>query len=133
MTTLIDHARQYPLAAVQKVNYDDILTAGVSGITIELPPGAILLRGSLDVTTPSNASGAATLSVGLVGGSATAFLAATSIKAAANTAFTSGAGTLYPSGAKINLTSALNTDATAGVAYVIVEYVVVNRGNEVQD
>lgn len=133
MTTLIDHGRQYPLAVVQKVAFDDTLTAGAIAITIELPPGAILLRGSLDVTTPSNAAGAATLSVGLSGGSATAFLAATDLKTAANTAFTGGAGSFYPNGAKITLTAAAGAGATAGVAYVIAEYVVVNRGNEVQD
>lgn len=133
MATLQDHSRQYGLVAVQKVDVSDITAAAASALQIELPPGSILLRGSLDVTTPSNASGAATLSIGLVGGSATAFLAATSIKTAANTAFTTGLGTLFPNGAKINMTSALNTDATAGTAYVIVEYVVVGRGNEVQD
>lgn len=133
MTTLVNHGRQYALAAVQKVNFDDVTTAGLSAIQIELPPGAIVLRGSLDVTTPSNASGAGTLSVGLSGGSATAFLAATDLKTAANTAFTGGAGMYLPNGGKITLTSAANTTATAGVAYVIVEYVVVGRGNEVQD
>jgi len=132
MTTLIDNARQWQLSAVQEVVFDDILTAGLSAITIELPPGAIVVGGGVLVTTPSDAAGVATLSVGLTGGSATAFTGAVDIKTAAYSAFATGVGTFLPNGGTLNLTSAANTDDTASALQVLVHYVVVGRGNEVQ-
>lgn len=132
MTNLIAHERQWVLAAVQKVSFDDLLPAGVSPITIELPPGAVVLRGGVRVVTPFNATGAALLDVGLVGGSATAFHNDLDIETAAYTAFATGQGTYLPNGGKINLTGVATAGSTAGELLVVVEYVVVGRGNEVQ-
>lgn len=127
---LKNNYRQYPLVAEQLVEVADILTAGVSGLTVDLPPGAILTGGGLLVVSESNATGAATLSVGTTGGAAAGILAATTIKAKGYTPFT-GTGAYFPSGGSINMTSALPAGMTAGVLRLIVEYIIVDRGNEV--
>lgn len=132
MTNPIAHERQYTLVAVQKVSYDDLLPAGVSPVTIELPPAAVVLRGGVQVVTPLNATGAALLDIGLEGGSATAFHNDLDIETAAYTAFATGAGTYLPNGGKVTLTGVATAGATAGELLVVVEYVVVGRGNEVQ-
>ena len=132
MTTRIDNHRQWQLSAVQGVAFDDILTAGLSAITIELPPGAIIVGGGVLVTTPSDAAGVAILDVGLTGAAADAFISDADLKTAAYTAFETGVGTFLPNGGTINLTSAANTDDTASALQVLVHYVVVGRGNEVQ-
>lgn len=133
MATLQDHARQYPLVAVQEVNVADLLPAGLSAITIELPPGAIVTGGGTLVITPFNATGAALLDIGLTGGSATAFANDVDIETAAYTAFATGVGTYLPNGGSVSLTGVATTGATAGKLQVLVHYVVVGRGNEVQD
>lgn len=132
MPNRIANERQYALTAVQKTDYSDFATPGLSTLTVELPPGAVIVGGGILVVTASNAAGAATLSVGITGGSATAFLPATGIKAAGYTAFSTGVGTYLPNGGSVSLTSALTTGATAGEVQVLVNYVVLGRGNEVQ-
>lgn len=132
MATLITHGRQYQLSAVQKVVAVDLLPAGLSAITIELPPGAIITGGGTLVVTPFDATGASLLDIGLTGGSATAFANDVNIEAAAYTAFATGVGTYLPNGGTINLTGVLTTGATVGELHVLVHYVVVGRDNEVQ-
>lgn len=130
--TLIATNRQYQLTAVQDLAAEDILS-GISAITVEVPPGAIITGGGLLVVTPSNGVGATiTLAVGITGGSGTAFLATANLKAAGFTAFATGVGTYFPNGGTINVTPTTNTDDTASVSELLVHYVVVGRGNEVQ-
>ena len=133
MATLKTHARQYQLTAIQEVNAADLLPAGLSAINIDLPPGAIITGGGTLVVTPFNATGAGLLDIGLTGGSATAFANDVNIEAAAYTAFTTGIGTYLPNGGSISLTGVATDGATAGKLQVLVHYVVVGRGNEVQD
>lgn len=132
MTTLIAHERQYQLTAVQKVAFDDLLPAGLSPIAVELPPGAIVTGGGALVVTPFNATGAGLLDIGLSGGSATAFANDVNIEAAAYTAFATGVGTYLPNGGSLTLTGVATAGSTAGELYIVVHYVVVGRGNEVQ-
>lgn len=133
MTTLSTHARQYQLTAVQKVVAADIIPSGLVPIAIELPPGAIVTGGGTLVVTPFNATGASLMDIGLTGGSATAFANDVNIEAAAYTAFATGVGTYLPNGGSVSLTSILAEGATTGELHVVVHYVVVGRGNEVQD
>lgn len=128
---MVNNSRQWVLAVEQQVEAAD-LVAGLSAITIELPPGAIIVGGGTLVVTPNNAAGAAVLDIGLVGGSASAFANDVGIKTAGYTAFATGVGTYLPNGGSINLTGALTSDGTVGDLRVIVQYIVVGRGNEVQ-
>jgi hypothetical protein len=132
MATLQNNYRQYPLAAEQLLEVDDLLPAGLSTIKIELPPGAILLSGGVLVITPFNATGAGLLDVGLEGGAANALLNDADIETAGFTAFSAGAGTYFPNGGAITFTGVATTGATAGALRVIAQYIVVDRGNEVQ-
>lgn len=134
---------QYPLMAEFTFLLTDTFTmtdgvtrafgaAGAATIAdvIGLPPNATLVGGELVVETASNDSGTATVSVG-DSGSATRYLAATNLKAAARTA-------LVPTGYRGNgedlrLTFAnAGGGATAGKVTVRALYTVQGRTNEVQ-
>lgn len=130
--TLIATNRQYQLTAVQDLVAADIAATAISAITVEVPPGAIITGGGVLVVTPSNGAGVAVLDVGTTGGSGTAFISDADLKTAGYTAFETGVGTYFPNGGTLNVTPALNTDDTASVVELIVHYVVVGRGNEVQ-
>lgn len=130
--TLQAHERQYQLTAVQRVVAADLLPAGLSPLVVELPPGAIVTGGGTRVVTPFNATGAGLLDIGLGGGSATAFANDVDIETAAYTAFATGIGTYLPNGGTVTLTGVATAGATAGELFIIVHYVVVGRGNEVQ-
>lgn len=103
--------------------------AGVFDV-INLPAGAVVVGGEMVVETVSNDTGTATISVG-DSSSATRYLAATNIKAAARTALTL---TGYRSdGASIRITLAnQNGNATTGKVTVRVQYVIPGRAHEVQ-
>ena len=133
MANLKTHARQYQLTAIQKINAADLLPAGLSAIDIDLPPGAIVVGGGTLVVTPFNATGAGLLDIGLTGGSGSAFANDVNIESAGYTAFATGVGTYLPNGGSVSITSILAEGATAGEFHVIVHYIVVGRGNEVQD
>lgn len=134
MATLKTHARQYQLSAIQKVTPTDAIPSGaLTDLSVELPPGAIVTGGGVLVVTPFNATGAALADIGLTGGSATAFANDVNIESAGYTAFATGVGTYLPNGGSVSITSVLAEGATAGEFHVIVHYIVVGRGNEVQD
>jgi hypothetical protein len=135
-------AAQYPLVA--EFTFD--IAAGdamkdVNGVSksfavggvfdvINLPGNAVVIGGDLTVETASDDSGTATIAVG-DSGSATRYLAATNLKAAARTALnlTGYRG----AGENIRLTIAnQNGNATVGKATVRVMYTIQGRANEVQ-
>lgn len=95
---------------------------------LNLPPNAQVVGGDLVVLTVSNDTGTSTLSVG-DSASATRYLGATNLKAAARTA-------LVPTGYQglgeaLRITIAnQNGDATTLVARVTVQFIIDSRGNE---
>lgn len=104
-------------------------TSGVFDV-INLPPNAEVVGGDVVVRTVSNDTGTATIAVG-DSGSASRYLAATTIKTAARTALvpTGYRGT----GEQIRITLAnASGNATTGEVSVRVEYVIKDRGTIVQ-
>lgn len=136
-------AAQYPLVQEFVFNFNDTMVDNVGATkdfktvgtpvfkVLSLPVGAVALGGHLIVETAYAGPTAATVSVG-DSGSATRFLAATDLKAAASTALAipvTGLG----SGSDVLLTFNLTVaDATAGRARVRIMYTIDGRGNEVQ-
>lgn len=121
-------------AADTMVNTSGVATAfsaaaGTVFDAMKMPPNATVVGGEVVVETVSNDTGTATIAVG-DSGSATRYLAATNIKAAARTALTL---TGYRGqGEDIRLTLAnANGNATTGKVTVRVLYVMANRLNEV--
>lgn len=130
---------QWPLSATFQFTITDTFV-DIAGVTkafsaaapvfevINLPQNAVVIGGQIMVTTVSNDSSTATLAVG---DSATAnrYLAATSIKSAAATAFTV---TGYePAGLNLRITLAnAGADATAGTVRINVLYIIKDRANE---
>lgn len=101
---------------------------------ITMPPGAIIIGGSVLVETAYVGPTAATLSVGIAG-STTALANAVSLLSAARTALTLSNTTqlLCNAGQNLRLTMAYTVaNATAGRVRVRVEYTVDGRANEVQ-
>ena len=119
--------RQYPLHIVVDIDMSqpDADPANV----INVPPNAVLLRGSVNVlvafngTTPKlTAIDNSTSPISLFGN-----LDATAV--AYTAALVAGAGHEYPAGAVVNL--GVSGTPTAGRAVVDLEYVVIGRANEV--
>jgi hypothetical protein len=124
--------RQNLLYAVQTI---DLATLGGSGEyeAIDLPVGAMFVSGALSVAVASDDSSTATLSAGILGGSATAYVAATNVKAIADTALTGGSLAPLTGGQTITVTAAFaGDDATVGTANLVVAYVIDGRATEVQ-
>jgi hypothetical protein len=97
---------------------------------INLPTRAMVVGGEMNVRTVSNDTGTHTLAVG-DSASASRYLAATNIKAAARTPLVPT--TFVGAGEGIQITLAAGTgDATAGVVRIRIEYVIDNRTAEVQ-
>jgi hypothetical protein len=132
MALIMNAGRQNLLYAVQEV---DLATLGASGDfdAVELPAGAMFVSGALSVAVASDDSSTATLSIGVKGGAVDAYLAATNVKAIADTAITGGS--LAPLAVKTTLTvtpAFAGDDATVGTAYVVVAYVIAGRATEAQ-
>lgn len=143
MTTLKKtRTAQYPLVAEFTFNITDLMANTAGAVisfaaaaaaafdVIPLPPNAVLVGGDVAVETASNDSSTATIAVG-DSGSASRYLGATNIKAAARTP-------LVPTGyrgngedLRITLANA-GGDATAGTISVRAEYIITGRANEVQ-
>lgn len=127
--------RQYPLVAKIDFTFADLAAGAVTATTIhealDLPPGAMITGGGLNVTTAWVGPTAATASVG-DGGSAARYLADTDLKAAAYTPLVP-TGLIYTVEDSIDLDVASSVAvATAGEANLTVEYVISDRANEVQ-
>jgi hypothetical protein len=137
---------QYPLVAEFVFNFDDTMV-DVAGVTksfgsvytdagtfavVPLPIGAVITGGELIVETQGAGPTAYTVSVGN-SASATAYLAATSLKSSAGTrtALTGlGLGSVDGKDVRITIAST-EANATAGKARIRVEYTIDGRANEV--
>ena len=107
------------------------LAAGGAFDVINQPGSAVVIGGDVTVETASNDTGTATIAVGDAG-SATRYLAATSIKAAARTPLVP-TGYNNTAGDNIRVTVAnANGDATAGKVRLTVQYIILGRAHEVQ-
>lgn len=117
--------RQWPLATFANIGAGNI-GAG-NGQELVIPPGALLLRMSIvtavafDGTTP-------TLTVG---DGTTVFANAVDIATAGNETV-ANVPKFYPTGGRIAITAA-GVGVTTGAAYVVAEYVVKDRGNEIAE
>lgn len=131
---------QNVLVAEFEFNFDDTMANSAGAVTdfeasdakdvIDLPPGAIVVGGSLVVSTAYNTTSTATLAIG-DSGLATRYLGATNLKAAALTAIVP-TGYKNVSGLPVRLTLALaDLAGTQGVVRVSVEYVIDGRATEV--
>ena len=124
----------FDIAAADAVaNTSGVVTAlsaaSVVADVIKLPSAATLVGGEVVVETVSNDTGTATIAVG-DSASATRYLSATNIKAAARTALTLTGYRGQGEDIRITLANA-NGNATTGKVTVRVQYVVANRANEV--
>lgn len=129
MSNLTTHARQSVLSLVQYFDFSDT-QVDTSAVQLKLPPGAVILRGSILVETIWNGT-TPTLSVGIAGAT-TKYGSALSLGSAANVALT-GTPAREASGATILLTANAGAKAsTAGKARLMMEYIVEDRATEVQ-
>ena len=122
-TKIID--RQWPLAAMAEVGAANV-GAG-NGVNIVVPPGAALLRVMVltttlfDGTTPTLTAGDGT----------TTFANAVDITSVGSETV-ANAPKYYPTGGTIAVTLA-GTAVTSGKAFVIAEYLIAGRGNEIAE
>lgn len=130
-------ARQCPLVAVVKVALADLANGAYTAV-VDVPPGATVLSGAFVVTTLFNSGTTDQFSIGHKVGSA----AAVDTYYAAQSADVTTAPTrvpVVPTGAFYAVKSSVGvrwdgagTAATAGEGYLIVEYAVEGRAEEVQ-
>jgi hypothetical protein len=125
---------QYSLWLEQPFNYEDFATAAtIAAIAPKLPVGAIVLQTRILVETVFNGGAASSLSVGIAG-TTTKYANAVDLDAA--TGLIAGAtATGIPLTAEevLVLTPSANAIAsTAGKGRILIEYIRVGRGNEVQ-
>jgi len=131
MSITKDSGRQSVLVAIQRFTFED-LEDGVAVEAIDLPAGAVRLRGELVIETAFNSATSDTIAVG-DGASATAMLSATNVQATGKTALTGFEGEIQPTVEALTLTwDGTGTAPTAGAGYLLVEYGIENRATEVQ-
>lgn len=121
MAITVNAGRQEVISAVQKIDGATVGAAGAQG-GIQLPEGAIVLRGSVFI--PTAFTGGADITIAAAGGGLT-------IGATDADVGTTGVGTVDGSvvgagGATVDITTG-GTTPTGGLAYVVVEYVVAGR------
>ncbi|WP_421565576.1 hypothetical protein [Ochrobactrum sp. EDr1-4] len=104
----------------KRVRFDDLNTEGEIGI---LPDKAIILRGNVYVTT---AFSGGTLNIGVQGGAANEYLAAQALNATAIAPLDKLAIANAYRPLETVLTFARSAAATAGEAFIVVEYAVQN-------
>ena len=121
--SLID--RQWPLAALTALTPANV-GAGL-GYDVVLPPGALLLRVAVQTVTAFNG----TTPTATVTDGTTVFANAVDLTSA-GTETVANAPKFYPTGGKVSINAAnAGGTTTAGLAYVVVEYVIKDRGNEI--
>ena len=119
---LID--RQWPLAALAVVKPANI-GAGL-GFDIVIPPGALVTVVRVLTATAFNGT-TATVSVG---DGTTVFANAVDV-ATAGSETVANAPKYYPTGGTISVSAAGTGTNTAGLVFVVVNYVILDRGNEI--
>lgn len=118
--------RQYALTAYS--HFKPANLGANNGVAFKLPPGAILLR--LTATTITGFDG--TTPVLTVSDGTTTFVNAVDLAS-------TGAETVtvvpkrYPTGGTITASGTVTGSPTAGLAAVVLEYIVENRANEAQE
>ena len=122
-TKIID--RQWPLAAMAEVGAANVGSG--NGVNVVVPPGAVLLRVMVLTTTLFNGT-TPTLTVG---DGTTTFANAVDIATVGNETV-GNAPKYYPTGGTISVTLA-GTAVTSGKAFVIAEYLIAGRGNEIAE
>lgn len=125
-----DPSRQYALTAQLQINEADMTALGLSE-AVELPQNSIVTGGYIAVTTAFDAGVAQTLALSGGGVTVSAFDADT---AGSYNALTLD-GTINTAGDTVDVTlgGAAGAAGDAGVATLVIEYVIVARENEVQD
>jgi hypothetical protein len=119
--------RQYPLFAVKSLGIANI-GAG-NGVEFVVPINALVLRVGLQTVTAFDSGTTAT---GTIGDGTTTYVNAQDVKST-GAETSAGAPKLYPTGGTISATLAeTGTTATAGEAIAYVEYVILDRGQEIQ-
>ena len=120
----LNPGRQYPLVVMQAFTFENVSESGVAVPLAKLPRGALILSGSLNVTTAFGAG--ATIKLGFTGADAahgTIDVSSVGIKSITLTGVASDKTALIgtPGGAY-----------TAGAATLCLTYVIVDRANEAQ-
>lgn len=119
--------RQYPLAVL--ADYGAGSTDISQGFTIKLPPGSMLVSGAVNVATAFNGTTPALTVKDSSGTPVSLFGSVDAATVAVTDALVAGAGVYYPFGT--TLTVAVSGGATAGLAYILLNYVQLGRENEV--
>lgn len=123
--------RQYPLVAVQTVDYTGY-TSGVALDAVELPIGARVLGVNFYTDTAWNTGTTAVLKVGDAN-AANRYINDQDIKTTGSEPATQAVGYRYASGGNIKVTiTDTGTAPTAGSGVLVVQYVVEGRANDVQ-
>lgn len=121
--------RQYPLVALQHFTYEDL--GGVAVAALDLPGGAIVIGGELVITEAFNSATSDAIDVG-DGADPDRYAAAVDAQALGRTALTlTGYKYALPDTVDIGLTS-VGGPPTAGGGYLMVEYIMDGRSQEVQ-
>ena len=123
-----DGGRQYPLVAKVSFTYAD-LVSGSAIEAVDIPGGATVTGGALVITTAfdSVTSDNATVQVG-----SDTLLGSTSVAAVGQTLFTEGAAEVTAKDTVDITWTQVGGGTSAGAGYLIVEYILDNRSNEVQ-
>ncbi len=120
----LNPGRQYPLVLSQSFTFEHVADAGVPVKVASMPRGAVILSGTLNVTTAFGATNK--IKLGFAGADA----AHGDIDVAA-----AGVKPLTVTGAasdKTTLIATPNNALTAGAATLTITYVIVDRANEAQ-
>lgn len=120
----LNPGRQYPLVASQAFTFENLSEAAVAVVLAKLPRGALILSGSLNVTTAFGAG--ATIKLGFAG----ADTAHGTIDVA-----TVGIKPITLTGVASDKTALIGTPGgayTAGAATLHLTYIIGDRANEVQ-
>ena len=120
----LNPGRQYPLVLTQKFTFEHMADAGVAVKIASLPRGAVVLSGTLNVTTAFGATNK--IALGFAGAATThgdIDVATTGLKSLTVTGEPSD---------KVDLFATPNNALTAGAGVLTLTYVIVDRANEAQ-
>lgn len=131
MSIVKNPGRQHPLVAFKRFTYADLVSGSAIG-AIDLPGGAIRLRGELVIETAFNSATSDVIAIGDAA-SATALLANTDVTSAGRTAFTGFAGEVQSVKEAVTVRwTGAGTAPTQGAGYILVEYAIEGREVDVQ-
>lgn len=132
MPIVLDSGRQYPLVIEFDIAFDD-LVSGVSTKIADLPPNALIIEGSIVVITAFDSATSDTLDVGTLLDPNRFIASPLDITALGFTALVPTEFISSEADAEIHATwVGVGAAPTAGLVKVVIQYIVDNRGNEVQ-